>query len=427
MPITDYEDVLLAAEEAKQRAKALRQQTASPQGQMAGGFMVAPHWSQQLAPVVNSVLASGNEHKARRLGTEANQAMQTDATNWMNQRPQPTMAPTGPELPGPVEEGAPPLQGLESTPPTQQQNLAWAQQGMRNPLTKALASKYGEDVLIKEPERVEAREARKEEKAADREARLEQVKLTLEQREIDARRRSEDVRYAADARAEAAKEALLLRQQIAANNQELARARIDAANDRDRLNREERARQFDTRLETNKKKMGAKAAKELEDVAELETGLDLAIEKITPIKENPVAAWGRGVITEKAPGGDRIAAGMRSDENNRARAMAANVSGEIQHGRYGTALSKTEASQARAYIPGPHDDAQVIKWKLEGLRELIQVNKRRQQLMLESGLSLEEAQRAIRLPPKGAAAVPGAPGAAPGGLPPGVTVEKVSP
>lgn len=196
MPVTDYQDVLLAAEEAKRRAEALRADTEQPGLTNTGKWVVAPHWSQRLAPVVRNVMGHAKERESRRLTTEGNQLMEQDARDWMSQRPQGTTA-TEQILSSEDMGGFGPLEETVTKPPSQQENLTWAQRGVKNPLTKTLASKYAEDALINEPERVETRKFRASEAKATREAReaekeAERARLVAKEKEDRAERERRD-------------------------------------------------------------------------------------------------------------------------------------------------------------------------------------------------------------------------------------------
>ena len=164
MPITDYESRADKNKRALAQAAALRQQAIQEEmakGQMVSGHYVAPHWTQQLGPLVNNVLAGVTERGAQKDQTQLESDIQTGHNEWMGTRPQERTR----ELPGPTETGEPLTQ---TTVPTRDQQIDWASQGMKNPLSKAIAAKYLEDQLIQDPIRednrkfkhIEAEEAR---------------------------------------------------------------------------------------------------------------------------------------------------------------------------------------------------------------------------------------------------------------------------
>jgi hypothetical protein len=213
--------------EEAQALRSRRQQ--QPEGKMVGKRFVPPHWTQQLAPLIDSFMASSKQYTADQQAAQLGQQMQTGAADWMSSRPQNQQV----EVPGPQPEEMQGVPVSRTQEPTQQERLEWAQRGTNNPLTKALAAAYGADVLLKEPERQENRQWRSEESAANRaaalaakqeqaQARLQELTLRLEDRgldrgsreamakEADATRRyiaelmADARRYAADARADAA-------------------------------------------------------------------------------------------------------------------------------------------------------------------------------------------------------------------------------
>ena len=202
-------------------------------GQMVSGRFVPTTTGQKLAPAIAGIGSSVMTPMLQGQQDKLNQDMSANADNWMGTRPQPTTV----DLPGPQpqESEGIPLTGVRR--PTEQENLQWAQQGMRNPLTRALAARYAEDRLVREPERQEAREFRAAE--AER-ARVAQAQLRydtlaqqlqmhnerLAQAAEAARQRAEDLRYSVDQRREAAEEANRLRAQIAAGQQRLEEASI---------------------------------------------------------------------------------------------------------------------------------------------------------------------------------------------------------
>ncbi|MDM0057350.1 hypothetical protein [Variovorax fucosicus] len=123
----------------KEKAKAARS-TAAPQGQMVGNgqfqHYVAPHWTQQLAPLAQQI---AGEYQKR--GLEADQ--------------------TGYD----VIEAKAAKAHLDKQPPDdapQTTKIAWAQQGAQIPALRSLMTDYAKDQMITAPERQAQREARKD-------------------------------------------------------------------------------------------------------------------------------------------------------------------------------------------------------------------------------------------------------------------------
>jgi hypothetical protein len=218
MASLSYEESMKQAERQRAMIEQLRNQQ-QPEGRMIGGHFVAPHWSQQLAPALNQVLAGYASKKQDEADTELRKKMEAEAEGWIGQRPMEKSV----EQPGPpTEEGVGPEPKMVA--PTEQEKLAWAQQGQRNPLTKALAAKYGEDVLLKEPERKQAREFKTMDLKAAHQARMDQVKEQGAQRIQELQLRLADQNLTREQRAEIQKQMDETKRMIAGMQAETARA-----------------------------------------------------------------------------------------------------------------------------------------------------------------------------------------------------------
>jgi len=168
MPITDYESRADKNKRALAQAAALRQQALQEEmekGQMVSGHYVAPHWTQQLGPLVNNVLGGITERGAQKDQQQLERDIETGHNEWMGGRPQEQTR----VLPGPTETGEP---LTETTVPTRQQQIDWASKGMKNPLSKAVAAKYLEDQLIQDPIREDAQRFKHIEAEEARQGRL---------------------------------------------------------------------------------------------------------------------------------------------------------------------------------------------------------------------------------------------------------------
>jgi hypothetical protein len=179
---SDFDTELEQVKRSRAQIDALRKQAllqGAPRGEMIGKIWTPPTLQEHLQPGIQQIAAYYGEKQAAEKEAGLAKAMQAQADQWAGARPQATQI----EQAGPVEEGQGPLMSAPIQP-TQQQNLAWAQQGQKNPLTRALAAQYGADVLIKEPEREEARAWRGEQaeaaRALTREKMTEQFKLDRE-------------------------------------------------------------------------------------------------------------------------------------------------------------------------------------------------------------------------------------------------------
>lgn len=145
-----------------------KQQYVQPQGQMVSGHFVAPSAGQQLAPLVNGIVADTVENRATQKQADLNARSQADMAAWLRRRP--------------VSVG--------DQEPSDSDLDAWASQGLRNPLTKDVASKALTDSVVNAPIRAEKRADRllqtklmNERYDADREARNNNLLLTLQSRQ----------------------------------------------------------------------------------------------------------------------------------------------------------------------------------------------------------------------------------------------------
>jgi hypothetical protein len=200
-----------------------------PEGRVVGDRFVGPHWSEMLAAALQPAMAQwdvSNQEKALQKQTdEYSRADEAAAAAHQARMPTSRRVPTSQELPGPTEEGGP-LYGQQTVKPTAEERMKWAQEGQRIPSRKELLSRYIDDLMIKEPEREEARAFRKEESDANRAQTLLIESEKLRQKEAEALLRSEDKRLSDAQRAEASQRADAIRLQIAGMNHEIRKAQV---------------------------------------------------------------------------------------------------------------------------------------------------------------------------------------------------------
>lgn len=331
------------------QAEALRQATNQPTGQMVSGHYIAPSIFQQLIPVMNQIQSGMLRKQAMDQNAQIQKSMQEDASKWMSAMPQATSK----EYPGPTQDGSP---LMVNTKPTQADILGWANRGMQNPLTKALAAAQLQDTLIQGPIRQEkALEARQvlREKAQDR---LSELQMRLQDRALD--RQSREAMQ---------QEALALRQQLAADSNALRRdlaAQSDAT-------RRELAGNSDRLMKTL---FGSKDVQKLDDANSQEIMLGNATQAIKNMPNSLAVGWGAGVAQNMLPGGGSLLAKVRPPEVNNAIQQLTYMTDEIRHGRFGSALTATEKASASQYLPSEYDDKATLLRKAEGLQALIQKN-----------------------------------------------------
>lgn len=196
------------------QAAALRNQSA-PRGQTvgSGGFehYVAPHWTQNVAGLTGQLAGDVVEGRAQKATQDMNDRQQQMLTDWLRKKPA-----TG-------------------------DRTAWAGEGMRNPVSRALAGEVIRDDILQGPIRAERAEDKKElaniaaqTRADDREARRENLLMQLNARRDDLMLRLAANRENAEAQNE-------LRRQFAANNDEIRRLQIQNTANQKEADRQQKA------------------------------------------------------------------------------------------------------------------------------------------------------------------------------------------
>lgn len=363
----DFDSQIERAKRAQALIAQLRSQKPTQQGEMVGKFYVPPSRMSQIAPALSNIAGTMMQDRETQLDSRRQAAMRTGADQWMASRPSATMK----EQPGPpTEEGVGPAP--REVPPTPEARMAWAQQGQRNPLTRALAARYTEDQLIQEPIRVEARKNRVEDREDNQLARRDALdaNLAFKAEQLKEQARQADVRandkLISDAdRATAAENALELRRQALA----LQRQMFDYRKEHDK-------EVLGAKKDAAGKKLSDKARKELDAQDAASTALAQGIEMLGKASDKGTG-YVPGLVTDFVPGGQSLVAKYRDDSTNNAVQKLTFVTDEIRHGRFGSALTKVERASAAQYLPDPYDDKEAILRKSKGLQELIALNNSR--------------------------------------------------
>lgn len=334
-------------------------------GQMVSGRFVPTTTGQKLAPAIAGIGHSFIAPMVQQRQDTLNQDMTRGASDWMTSRP---LARTlTKELPGPQPEGEEgPLIGSQTVQPTQQENLEWANRGMANPMTRALAAAYSKDQLIDEPDRLEQRQFKAQESSLQRAQlwqqhldRMETQKSRLEQQAEAARIRSEDVRLGIDQRREAAEQANALRLQIAQMTQELGQQRIEAQREMAQLRADIAAK--------------GKAAPKPLPAAQSKAWIDnnVSIKKVEEALGMVVGPDGKP--TKQAlqslgalnylPFADEVR--QRTDPDGvMIRAKVGDIGSLKIHDRSGAAVTAAEFPRLKPFIPRASDDATAVATKL---------------------------------------------------------------
>jgi hypothetical protein len=404
----DFDSQIERAKRAQALIDQLRNQKSPEAGQMVGKFYVPTSRAQLLAPGINNVVGQMMDVRQQDLATKRQQAMRAGSEQWMAQRPQPTMK----EQPGPpTEEGVGPAP--REVPVTPEAKLAWAMQGQRNPLSRALAAKYAEDQLIHEPTRVEARKNRVEDREDTQLARKEQyeanITFKMEQLKEQARQadvRSADARQSAADREAARQDGLELRRQGIALQSQL----FEYRKQHDKDVAEAKVTADKAKQDAAGKKMSDKARSELDKQDAASKALADGIEMLDKAPDKGTG-YVPGLVTDFVPGGQSLVAKVRDDKTNNAIQKLTFVTDEIRHGRFGSALTKVERASAAQYLPDPYDDKAAMLRKSRGLQDLIDLNNRRLKekgAEAETGDLIDTGGPRPTTPP-GTRPVPGAP------------------
>ena len=325
-----------------------------------GKQVVAPHWSQYLTPVLSKALGALAADRGIKDQAQLSADMQQQMQQWVQGMPTASDA-AGPPNP----DGTRPVQ-----PATPQDKLAWATQGLTNPLTQALAQSKLEDTLIQQPvraetnqlqrdmnqERIQVEGAQKLQQAIENnKARLQELQLRLEDRSLD--RQSREA---------LARESLALRAQIAndANQVRLAVANLGAQAKADKA--------------SAPPKLTSTQLKELDAQTAQQQALTEAINGLGNFKGSKRGTGLlAGFIQEHVPGGSSIVQGVRDPNLNRAIQQAMFTVDAIRHARFGSALSKFEKASAEQYLPSAYDTPEQVTAKLRGLQGLLNLNNQR--------------------------------------------------
>jgi hypothetical protein len=321
-----------------------------PEGKMVSGHYVAPAWSQQLAPLANTLAAQyagGKEQEA--IGKEQGEYEQADLQAAMEHA---QSAPQGrPEQQGPPLEGGSPE--LAAQPATAQEKINWAEQGMHIPSRKALLTKLVEDLTIQEPVRAEGRQEKRLTREDTQKAAREALDATLTARREEGARKTEE-----------AEKARVLDEKQSARHDETQRL-IAAQASQDR--RDRIAAGLDKAAGKPPKPLPASQSKAwIENNTSLGK-IDDALDALgTDAGKNAFGLWSAtpDVILQRT-----------DPKGVDARAKVADIGSLKIHDRSGASVTAAETPRLKPFIPSVHDKPEVIKTKLDNFKreyEMIQ-------------------------------------------------------
>lgn len=181
-----YEQQIVGLKEQKALAQKLREQAMEPlQGQMVGGWYVAPSWTQALAKGVNAYLGTKREKAAEQGIKDVMAKREQDITGIMGELPQERVI--RPE--NRPEDNVGPVLPAVTKQPTARDYMSW---GLRASQIDPSLGQYGNtmaNMVQHEQAQQESRDARRE----DLQMRLEDARLGRQER-IDAQRELERMR-----------------------------------------------------------------------------------------------------------------------------------------------------------------------------------------------------------------------------------------
>lgn len=357
---------------ARKQIEALRNRE-MPQGQMVGKWFVPPSWAEQLNSGLSPVIAALRGQALDKREQQLLQDQTADMQSWMRDRPQAGMDP---------ETTPPPAVGEAQniTQPTQQEQLEWAQRGMTNPLSQALAKEMTKDIAISQP-----KEQRK------RDFDYNQLTRRLEQADQHLALRLQDSQLNRDQRAALQNQRLAVQQQLAAarNAATIRAAEVGRSN-----------------ININ---VGNPDIQNLEGTA---TQQDMILDAVGQL-EDPESgnwattgpgAWITGKVLGSTDGGQTLLRSLRNSDYNDAAQQLFYVVTDIEKGIGGTQFTPADRARVARFMPSNTDSREQLIQKGQGLARIIeQVNSRertRVQNELPEGANVD-IQPHVSVPPAG--------------------------
>lgn len=344
-PLPDFAQQQASLEQQQLLAQALRKKAAgaqTQQGQMVSGHFVAPHWSQQLSPILDNLNMHMQNAKVGKAQADYGAGVRTARDQWMGSLPQSTPATPGrPELQGPpAEGGSPELAGVAPTPaqlPSRQSVLTAALRGMQIPGNEGAAQSYYKGAA-EEQTREDNQAARKEDRDAQRQMARDNLMATLAQRQSEAEARAADQAATREARAAAQQEANDIKRYMAETQRMLGEAKAA------------------------KSDLKAMPSAQLKAWSENNSSMKFIDQALDKIAEHPQAFGSKNALGN--------AVRSRTDPKGvDARALVANIGSLKIHDRSGAAVTAAETPRLMPFIPivnGPFaDDAKTIEKKLK--------------------------------------------------------------
>lgn len=355
------------------RKQADAQNMTPQEGQMVSGHYVAPHWTQQLASVINPLMAQSRAQQAEEAAAQKRtvlaQAVAQAQQKWMNEQPQGT--PGAPAIPAvqavpgaPIERGGqtnPEATGTQGAPaippamPDQGAVLRHTLAGMRIPGNEKIAETYGkgmEGMLKREDDQAFRREEAEKNRLAQLATHLGKMQEARDR--LEEIKRSNLVNEAERQRAHQAAEALSA--QMLEIKKELADAKVNAGKQPER------------------KPIPSTLANAYVNNLRSDKQLD---EALTKVEKTPEAFGIKNLpakLLTKVTGEPSIATALgynREPDKIAVRALIADIGSLKIHDRSGATVTVSETPRLVPFIPTETDTAVQVTQKLKGLKEAI--------------------------------------------------------
>ena len=331
---------------------------------MVGRFYVPPHWSQQLAPVVNQLMGGYYEGAAGRADKEATETSKKQAADWIGAVPTakpgqvPFQAPGIDEADSAATSVGTSVQGMVQ--PEREAILKHALAGMSNPMTRDLASKYAQDQLINAPVREQEQKFKSAEAKAARDQRAAEHLVSLQAKRDEIQLRLEDRQLDRESRETLQRAMLDVQKSIAAAVDATRRYGIDE-------NNQTRREIAEAKTAGGGKPVAVAVIKDLDGQRKQAEALENVYDKFKPEYggvEGGIAGTVGAYLT-KSTGGDkyREATDWWKEYENSAALVE-------RHEKFGTALSAGEQAAWKRATIGPGMSADTIKQNLKIRSEL---------------------------------------------------------
>lgn len=347
----DFASGISQAERQRKMAELLRARSLQPgpQGSMtgSGGYnhYVAPSIFQQMQPLANTLAANYQDKQATESEGESNRLIQNARQQWQSRLPQAVAAQA--EQAGPVDPNNPQeLEAQPGNPLTTGRILHHTLAGMEIPGNEKAAEIYNRGALS-DLAREDTQTARREDLAANMAARLAQQRDATAARLEELKMRLEDRGLDRASREQMAREQRALTAQLDAGNKEIRRMAIEAKTQA----------AADKAKATGSKPVPQKVVQELSEASERADALE-EIEKNYKPEFSGASGAAKNVAGTWIPGVNSDSANWWKEYNNRASLAE-------RHAMFGTALSAGERQAWKDATISPGMTDEVIKHNLQ--------------------------------------------------------------